>query len=338
MRGGTRLEIISLRPANIAIDMTANFAQPLNIERATAQDRLPPMQALLAFESAARLKSFTAAARELGATQPAVSQRVVQLEADLGAPLFARGHRGVTLTAEGERLFATVRTSLTTIRATAAEIRASRTDSALTILTDPGFAAYWLMPRLASLKHAMPTLDVNIVTSQAVYDPQRDRADVAIAFGDGNWKPCTSTRLFAEQVTPVCSPAFAQAHRRVAQPDDLTALPLLHVHAPHPSRWLSWDAWFAAHSLPPPEASFSATFNSYSLVIQAALLGHGVALGWTPLVDDLIDKGLLVHLLNAPVSTERGYFLVRPPARPEAPAVQRFRRWIFSICEAEALA
>ncbi|WP_415914366.1 choline sulfate utilization transcriptional regulator [Paraburkholderia sp. J67] len=319
-----------------AIDMTANLARPSRTARDTAQDRLPPMQALLAFESAARLKSFTAAARELGTTQPAVSQRIVQLEADLGAPLFARGHRGVTLTPEGERLFDTVRTSLETIRATAADIRTSRADKALTILTDPGFAAYWLMPRLASLKHAMPTLDVNIVTSQAAYDPQRDQADVAIAFGDGNWKPCTSTRLFAEQVTPVCSPAFLDAHRAIAQPHDLATLPLLHVNAPQPARWLAWDSWFAAHGLPPPESASSATFNSYSLVIQAALLGHGVALGWTPLVDDLIGKGLLVRLLDAPVTTERGYFLVRPPARPEAPAVQRFRRWLFSVCENEA--
>jgi DNA-binding transcriptional LysR family regulator len=110
------------------------------------------------------------------------------------------------------------------------------------------------------------------------------------------------------------------------------------VHTPQPARWLSWDAWFEAHGAPLPEAACSATFNSYSLAIQAALLGHGVALGWTPLVDDLIGKGLLVSLLDAPVSTERGYFLVRPPARPEAPAVQRFRRWLFSVCETEALA
>lgn len=303
------------------------------IARESAHDRLPPMQALLAFESAARLKSFTAAARELGTTQPAVSQRIVQLEADLDAPLFARGHRGVTLTPEGERLHETVRTSLETIRLTAGRIRTSRAASALTIHTDPGFAAYWLVPRLASLKHAMPALDVKIVTSQTAFNPYHDRVDVAIAFGDGNWKPCTATRLFAEEVTPVCSPAFFAAHRGVTKPDDLADLPLLHVQALEPARWLAWDSWFAAKGLPTPGSARSMTFNSYSLVIQGALLGHGVALGWTPLVDDLIERGLLVRLIDAPVVTERGYFLVRPPARPEASAVQQFRRWMFRTCQ-----
>jgi putative choline sulfate-utilization transcription factor len=300
-----------------------------------AHDRLPPMQALLAFECAARLKSFTAAARELGTTQPAVSQRIVQLEADLNAPLFARGHRGVTLTDEGESLYEAVRTSLETIRLSVSDIRSSRATSALTIHTDPGFAAYWLVPRLSSLKQAMPAFDVKIVTSQAAFDPYRDRVDVAIAFGDGSWKPCTATRLFAEEVTPVCSPAFLDAHPGVSQPADLADLPLLHIHAPQPARWLAWDSWFAAQGVKPPESSSSVTFNSYSLVIQGALLGHGVALGWTPLVDDLIEKGLLVRLIHAPVVTERGYFLVRPPARPEAAAVQQFRRWIFRACQSQ---
>lgn len=299
-------------------------------------DRLPPMPALLAFESAARLKSFTAAARELGTTQPAVSQRIVQLEADLSAPLFARGHRGVTLTPEGERLYDTVRESLDTIRIATSAIRASRATGALTILTDPGFAAYWLVPRLGSLESAMPDVDVKIVTSQEVLDPRHDRADVAIAFGDGNWKPCTSTRLFAERVTPVCSPAFREIYRNVTRPDQLASLPLLHVQPTEPERWLAWNTWFAAQGLPSPERSRSVTFNSYSLVIQGALMGHGVALGWTPLVDEMIDKGLLVRLLDSPVVTERGYFLVRPPARPESPAVQQFRRWLFGVCRVPA--
>ncbi|MEX4003665.1 LysR substrate-binding domain-containing protein [Paraburkholderia sp. EG285A] len=131
----------------------------------------------------------------------------------------------------------------------------------------------------------------------------------------------------------MCSPAFFDAHRDIAKPGDLTDLPLLHVHAPESARWLAWDSWFAAHSLPPPGSARSITFNSYSLVIQGALLGNGVALGWTPLVDDLIKKGLLVRLVDAPVVTERGYFLVRPPARPETAAVQQFRRWMFRVCE-----
>ena len=148
------------------------------------QDRLPPMQALTMFESAARLASFTAAARELGSTQPAVSQRVVQLEEALGAPLFERGHRGVTLTEDGERLFEAVRHALDTIRLATSEIRARRTPQTLTLSTDFGFATYWLMPRLSQFKALMPDVDVKIITSQSVFDPSHDQADIAIAFGD----------------------------------------------------------------------------------------------------------------------------------------------------------
>ncbi|CAB3778223.1 Glycine cleavage system transcriptional activator [Paraburkholderia caffeinitolerans] len=288
------------------------------------------MQTLSAFESAARLASFTAAARELGSTQPAVSQRIVQLEEDLGAPLFERGHRGVTLTAEGALLYEAVRSGLDTIREATTCIRARRATGALTILTDAGFATYWLMPRLARLKASMPGVNVKIVTSQLGYDPHRDHADIAIAFGDGHWPPCTSTRLFAEAVMPVCSPAFREAHGAVTHAADLAELPLLHVQPTEPERWLAWDTWFAAYGLAAPEESQGIMFNSYSLVVQAALMSQGVALGWTPLTDELIASGLLVRLLDTPVTTERGYYLVCPPARPAPAAVPLFRRWLFN--------
>lgn len=148
------------------------------------QDRLPPMQALLMFESAARLASFTAAARELGSTQPAVSQRVVQLEEALGTALFERGHRGVTLTEDGTRLFDAVRQGLDVIRQATSDIRSRRAQRALTLSTDFGFATYWLMPRLPQFKALMPDVDVKIITSQQMPSASGDGADVAIVFGD----------------------------------------------------------------------------------------------------------------------------------------------------------
>lgn len=296
------------------------------------QDRLPPMQTLSVFESAARLASFTAAARELGSTQPAVSQRVVQLETDLGTPLFERGHRGVTLTADGARLFEAVRQSLDAIRVATADIRTRRATGELTILTDFGFATYWLMPRLMRLKDLMPDMNVRIVTSQPGYDPQRDHADIAIAFGDGNWAPCTSTRLFPEEVTPVCTPAFRDAHPAVSQAADLAHLPLLHLQPTEPERWLAWNHWFEAQGLALPPDRHGMTFNSYALVIHAVLMDQGVALGWNPLTDELLASGQLVRLLDTPVVTSRGYFLVCPQARPEAAAVPLFRRWLFDEC------
>lgn len=290
------------------------------------------MQTLSVFESAARLASFTAAARELGSTQPAVSQRVVQLEEDLGTPLFDRGHRGVSLTPEGERLFEAVSQSLDTLRVATADIRARRATGALTILTDFGFATYWLMPRLTRLKQLMPDVNVKIITSQAGFDPRHDHADIAIAFGDGDWAPCTATRLFPEEVTPVCSPAFRAAHPEVADAAGLSRLPLLHVQPTQPERWLAWSDWFAAQGVAPPADRDGITFNSYALVIHAVLMNQGIALGWTPLVDELVATGQLIKLVDKPVMTSRGYFLVRPQARPEAAAVPMFRRWLFDEC------
>ena len=142
--------------------------------------RLPPLQSLVFFEAAVRHLSFTAAALELGTSQPAVSQRIGLLEEDLGVPLFKRGHRGVSLTADGLQLFNAVRDSLGGIGEAAASIRARRARQVLTVATDFGFAAYWLMPRLAALRALVPNLDVRIVTTQDPFDIRGEPVDIAV--------------------------------------------------------------------------------------------------------------------------------------------------------------
>ncbi|WP_277188903.1 LysR family transcriptional regulator [Caballeronia sp. BR00000012568055] len=293
------------------------------------QDRLPPMQALLMFESAARLASFTAAARELGSTQPAVSQRVVQLEESLGAPLFERGHRGVSLTEDGARLFDAVRQGLDLIRSATNDIRSRNTQRTLTLSTDFGFATYWLMPRLPQFKALMPDVDVKITTSQYAPSASGEQADVVIVFGDmhGDWGTRHAVKLFSERVTPVCSPKLAAAYDTT----DLRKLPLLHLERTQPERWLSWNAWFDAHGLAAPPTHGGFTFNSYALVAHAAVMGQGVALGWSPLIDELIATGQLVSLSDTPLVTERGYVLLTP-REPNA-AVRAFRDWLLDECE-----
>jgi putative choline sulfate-utilization transcription factor len=299
------------------------------------QDRLPPMQALSMFESAARLASFTAAARELGSTQPAVSQRVVQLEENLGAALFERGHRGVTLTADGALLFEAVRRSLDTIRVATNDIRdrhAAPAQRSLRLVTDFGFATYWLMPRLSQFKALMPGVDVKIITSQDVMAASQDPADIVISFGHVTDDAAGrgTVKLFPERVTPVCSPAFLARHGNLSKPSDLAELPLLHLEPTHPERWLSWHGWFSAHGLAAPPAHRGITFNSYGFVAHAAIMGQGVALGWAPLVDELVASGQLVELFDAPVTTEGGYLLSAP--RGHAPAVAAFRDWLLAEC------
>lgn len=294
------------------------------------QDRLPPMQALLMFESAARLASFTAAARELGSTQPAVSQRVVQLEEALGTALFERGHRGVTLTEDGARLFDAVRQGLDVIRQATGDIRSRRAQRALTLSTDFGFATYWLMPRLPQFKALMPDVDVKIITSQQMPSASGDGADVAIVFGDmhADWGARRAVKLFPERVTPVCSPTFEATH----DTSDLSKLPLLHVERTQPERWLSWHAWFDAHGQAAPPMHGGLTFNSYALVAHAAVMGQGVALGWSPLIDELVATGQLVALSETSLVTDRGYMLLT--RREEPPAVRAFQDWLLDECDA----
>ncbi|WP_394788124.1 choline sulfate utilization transcriptional regulator [Rhodoferax sp.] len=295
--------------------------------------RLPPLQSLVFFKAAVRHLSFTAAALELGTSQPAVSQRIGLLEEDLGVPLFKRQHRGVSLTADGVQLFNAVRDSLAGIAEAATKIRSRRTRQVLTVATDFGFAAYWLMPRLAALRELVPDLDVRIVTTQNEFDIRGESVDIAIAFGAGPWPGCSATPLFPEIVMPVCSPQFLAQRRLTANAAELVRLPLLHLESAEPTRWLGWEHWFAQHGLAPTDESHDLTLNNYPLVIQAAIAGQGVALGWVPLIDDLLRSGQLVTAVQQPVKTARGYFLVEAHAPKASEPLRRFREWILGECE-----
>lgn len=296
------------------------------------QQRLPPLQSLVFFEAAVRHSSFTGAAQELGTSQPAVSQRIGLLEADLGTALFNREHRGVSLTPEGLQLVMAVREGLASISEAAAKIRNRHQRQVLTVATDFGFATYWLMPRLATLRDLVPELDVRIVTTQNQFDIRGEPVDMAIAFGDGDWPGCSSHHLFPETVLPVCSPAFLQRHALGGPPASLCALPLLHLESAEPQRWMRWEGWFSAHGLRSTGGGHDLTLNNYPLVIQAAMAGQGVALGWAPLVDELVRQGQLVPAVKVPLRTQRGYFLVEPNTRRNNETLHRFRSWIVQEC------
>ncbi|MCM8735693.1 LysR substrate-binding domain-containing protein [Azospirillum sp. A1-3] len=297
------------------------------------KDRLPPLRTLLFFEAAGRLLSFSAAARELACTQSAVSHQIGWLEADLGTALFRRLHRGVALTPDGVRLYEATREALDGIGDAVTRIRDRQRPGVLNVATDFGFASGWLLPRLGALRQLLPELDVRIVTTQNAIDLRREAADIAITFGHGHWPGCEAELLFPERVLPVCSPAFRASRAPfaagvAASPADLSSLPLLHLESVGPAAWLSWGDWFTLHGLPVPAGGHDLTFNNYPLVLQAALMGQGVALGWSPLIADLMRDGHLVALLDRPVQTERGYFLVVSSRRKPDERRDRFRRWV----------
>lgn len=293
----------------------------------TNAPRLPPLQQLAVLEAAARHRGFTAAARELGLTQSAVSHQIAALEESLGVPLFDRVWRGVTPTEAGAHLAAATGESLAALARAVETARTIGGAHTLTVAADFGFAAFWLLPRLAEMRQVMGGVDVRIVTRQEDFDPDTDGEDVSIVFGGGPWPRARATPLVGEHVTPVAAPGFL-AEASISGVADLDRLPLLHLDAPGPGRWLGWADYAARAGTRLTGRTPGLSFNNYIFVVQAAIAGQGLALGWRPLVDDALARGLLVPAPLPVVTSPRGYHLVRPNRRIEPAVVAAFRRWL----------
>lgn len=287
--------------------------------------QLPPLQALVVFEAAARLGNFTAAGNELGLSQPAVSQRIQMLENRLDAPLFERRHRGVQLTESGHSLYLIVRSSLSDISEQLERTRRKR--NVLRIDTDMGFASYWLLPRMERLQALIPGVEVQVTTSPNDYNFRDSNADLAIYFGQGNWPGTQTQRLFPEIVFPVCAPEIKKKIGENMQTKALLSYPLLKLPETRPQRWMTWEDWFRYHQIFGQSHSASRTFNAYSLVIQAALEGQGIALGWQPLIAPFITHQQLAQCGPA-VRTERGYYLISASHKPISAQQEKVKSWL----------
>jgi len=287
-----------------------------------------PLKGLTVFEAAARHGRFTAAAGELLMTQAGVSHHISQLEAELGVDLFVRRSRGVELTSAGAAFLETVEQGLKTLSDGVASARRQAGRKTLTILTDYGFAAWWLMPRLTTLGELLPGVEVQIATTQASIDTTDADFDVAIMFGDGDWSSFHTTPLFAEEVYPVCAPSYLAGRAAPQTPAEIAALRLLHLRPVARDRWYTWAEWFNAHGVAADVGSQDLTFENFQLVLQAALLGQGVCIGWAPLIDDLVAGGGLVRLAAEPLRSARGYHIVEHTNRAYAANVAKLKAWL----------
>lgn len=281
------------------------------------------------FEAAARHRKFSAAADELLMTQAGVSQHISQLEADLGVVLFERKHRGVALTLAGESFQQSVERGLRTLSDGVASMRRRGAERTIDILTDFGFAAWWLMPRIAVLSELMPEVEVRLVTTQSEIEPASGEFDLGILFGRGGWDGCQSRLLFREEVYPVCSPAYLAGRVAPLGASEIAHMRLLHLRSNGPQRWFDWDEWFAAVGVEPPSRHQELVFSNYQIALQAVLLGQGVGIGWAPLIDDLVAGGSLIRLSETPLFSDRGYHVVRP-IRPEGanPLAETIAAWL----------
>lgn len=285
------------------------------------------LDTLRVFESAARHLSFTAAAAELGSSQPAISQQIKRLEEQLATRLFDRVYRGIVLTEAGEALLHPVQEGLAALDAGLEAVVGRQQHEVLQVATDFAFAAYWLMPRLQRFHQLYPEVDVSLITSERDMTSLPAEIDVAISFGDGRFKNGQVHLLFNEEVFPVCSPYLFKLH--AGSPDEwLARLPLLHLRPEIRSRWFDWNSLFRALGIADTPGHGSLRFDNYTLLIQAAIAGQGVAIGWRHLVDELLAQGLLCRLDGRSATSEFGYYVVLPERKRRARLVHYFVEWL----------
>ncbi|TBV08049.1 choline sulfate utilization transcriptional regulator [Stutzerimonas kirkiae] len=293
--------------------------------------RRPSLELLRLFEVAARHGSFTLAASELGISQPAISQQVQRLEKQLGVRLFDRIHRGLTLTEDGRLLLGHVQSAMALLDEGLELLSANAAHETLNVATDFAFATYRLIPTLHLFHAANPGINVNLVTGYRGMKGIETDIDVAVAFGDGQVKNGESRLLFNEEVFPVCSPALRQSLQGESTSQALARLPLLHLKAASGHQWCDWPQLFRALGIREAPASGLSSFDNYPLLIQASIAGQGVAIGWRYLVDDLLDKGLLVRLGEHNHVTSFGYYIVRPERKRRSRLAQRFIDWLEGV-------
>ncbi len=290
---------------------------------------LPPLDLLVSFEAVARLGSITRAAAERFITQSAMSRQIAALEADLGTPLFQRRHRALALTDAGRRLLASCTPVLAQLRETVAAIRAPQSRALLSLTTTPGFAALWLIPRLAGFTRDHPGVDVRLDASFERRDLQREGFDLAVRYGRAD--QIDGERLFGEVIVPVCSPALRRRGAApLAGPADLAGHTLLQVAADGGGMPLEWESWLQAAGLPQVQPRAMLTFNHYNEAIAAAVAGQGVALGRRPLIDALLSKRQLVVPFAGITASERVYAVLVAPTAAARPPVQALARWLLS--------
>jgi LysR family glycine cleavage system transcriptional activator len=305
------------------------------MERPTEQRRrLPPLNALRAFEAAARHLNFSRAADELSVTPGAVSQQIQNLEDYVGAALFKRTPKGLLLTDAAQTALPALREAFDRLAEAASLLTAAVDGRRLTLTAPPSFATKWLVPRLGAFEQAHPQVDVWLSAAIELVDLAAGEVDVAIRYGAGRYPGLEVKRLFAEAVIPVASPEHLAA-QPLNSPSDLANHILLHDGSPDfDDSCPDWSMWLAARGLKNIDGMRGPRFNQSSLVIEAAVNGRGVALAKRTLAQADLEAGRLVAPLQIATAVDFAYYLVHPKAKGRLPQVKAFVSWI----EAEAQA
>ncbi|MEX2617741.1 MAG: transcriptional regulator GcvA [Alphaproteobacteria bacterium] len=291
--------------------------------------RLPPLNALRAFEATARLMTLAAAAEELNVTPSAISHQIRSLEDALGVPLFHRVNRRLTLTREGRLLLPGLSDAFRRMVSAMSALESNKRQGVLTVSTLETLAMHWFMPRLPSFQDTHPEIEVRISTTIRVVDFEHDDIDLAIRHGRGAWPGLSSDFLFSLETIPVCSPTLATAKAPLDNPADLSRHILLHTDA-SPDEWPDWLASAGQPGLTPLR---SLIFEKTNFALAAAMKGIGVAIADRHIVAEDIDTGRLIAPFAHALNRDTGYYLVYPSNRAEHPKIRVFRDWLLSVAQ-----
>ncbi len=294
---------------------------------------IPGLQSLKAFDAAARHLSFTKAAHELNVTPAAVSHQIKELEEMTGATLFHRTSRHMQLARAGLILRPAVADALEGLTQALQRIRQLENPKQVRVTASPSIAAKWLVPRLDRFLDAVPGADVRIDVSSRVLDLERDDVDVAIRFGDGVYPGMAVDKLFHDVLFPVCSPDLLRGAKPLLEPRDLLQFTLIHLeYEAQGAVWPNWRMWMLAAGIKDFNDSRGLHFSQTSLAIQAAIDGHGVALGDSSLVSDDLAAGRLVKPFELSLKSpaQFAYHLITPRDTAGRPMITTFRNWILA--------
>ena len=273
------------------------------------------------FEVACRHGSYSEAARELHVTHSAVSQRIRQLEEELGLTLFERQGNRMVPTSSGLGLQAGVRNAFAELSASLGSLKTHGTDAEITVSLLPVMAARWLVPRLPRFKARFPRINLHVKTAQSLANFKSDGVDIAIRFGMGDWKGLRATKLLDEEFFPVCSPSL-NGGRLPKDPLSMLSEPLLI------DRNLSWRAWFRSAGLKLDHDILGTSFTDANALMEAAVTGQGIALGRKSVTRSDILAGKLVRLSEHSLRVSYCHYAVYPSSSESNPALVAFRDWL----------
>ena len=296
--------------------------------------RLPPLNALKAFEAAARHESFTRAAEELCVTQGAVSHQVKALEIELGVKLFNRERQRLIITEAGRAYLTVVRDAFDRIASGTERLLQRQSGGALTVTTSPNFAAKWLVHRMGRFAEAHPEIDLRVSASPQHIDFAREDIDLAIRHGDGTAPGLHVTRLCAETLFPVCSPKLLDGRNALRTPSDLRRFPLLHVD--DRQSWNQWSQWLDFAGIRDIDLAHGPVLSQASMAIDAAVDGQGVALARTALAAWDLIGGRLVRPFDLEMPVPFAYWIVCPKPSAKLPKIVAFSEWLIAEAAEDA--